>query len=158
MQLLTIGVDIGGITGIAAVKGGKLLSSTVKKLVASKVKRPERLTHLRGLLVDTIQQSRRRAQYKNIEVDYIQYETPFCLNRKGYATLCMYAGVIEQTADEYGIKVRAIDNKVIKEAVVGSGSASKPDMIACAERLTGRECIWQDEADAIVIAFYGQEI
>jgi len=154
VSVVTIGVDIGGTTGVAIVRDSKLLHSTVRKLKGA---RPERLTHLREFIIENIKRTRKRAQYKDVDIDIIQYEKPFNMNIKTHATLCMYAGVLEQVADEYGIKVRGIDNRTIKRAMIGRGNATKADMMKHAERLAGKRCVWQDEADAIVIAFYGSE-
>lgn len=65
--------------------------------------------------------------------------------------------IVKEVAKRYRIKVAEVTPGTLKKWATGNGRAEKPEMVAAACAKAGREVLDHNEADAILLAFYGRE-
>jgi Holliday junction resolvasome RuvABC endonuclease subunit len=84
--------------------------------------------------------------------DLIAYERAH--HRGGAATeICVnLTGRVQEAAADNGLECATVPTMTLKKWSTGRGNAGKPEMIAAARKLIGREPIDDNEADAVMIA------
>lgn len=126
-----IGIDVGlRCTGYAIIEDGKLITSgvcrTTNKLALSK-RLKELYTDMKSLM-----------QKESPEIAV--YETVFYKqNLKTFSLLAQAKGVLLLAAEELGIEIEEYTPREIKQAISGSGRASKYQVHKMVERLLGVE-------------------
>ncbi|MDI6840624.1 MAG: crossover junction endodeoxyribonuclease RuvC [bacterium] len=140
-----IGIDAGlRCTGYAIIEDGKLIKSGTCS-TANNLPIPERLKKLYEEMKLVMQKE---------SPDIAVYETVFYKqNPKTLCTLAQVLGVLLLAAKESGIKVKEYTPAEIKQAITGSGRASKYQIHGMVERLLGEKIpSKQDIGDAVACA------
>jgi len=91
------------------------------------------------------------------DLELIVYERAH--HRGGAATeICVnLTGRVQEAATQYGIEYAAYHTATLKKRAVGSGRASKQDMMKASEPYLERKPISDDEADAVMMAIIAFE-
>lgn len=124
-----IGIDVGlRNTGYVVIENGKLLTSGVY-CTTNRQTLPSRLKELYESVKSLIQKE---------TPDVAVYETIFYKhNPKTLCALAQARGVLLLAAEEVGIKIKEYTPAEIKQAISGSGRASKYQIHGMVERLLG---------------------
>lgn len=153
---VVLGLDLGSDTGYAILdETGGAISAGVWDIRPRRGESPGmRYAHLRRELVWALDTWR---------VVLVVYEQPH--QRGGPATEYAYGCVatVQELAAERGLEHSTVHTATLKKFAVGSGRASKEDMIAAAVRIwprttgmNGKHAMSSDEADALWCAEYGR--
>ncbi|MHA1360783.1 MAG: hypothetical protein ACTSRC_21890 [Candidatus Helarchaeota archaeon] len=154
MATIVIGVDLGKKTGIAILQDGRFISSYIKQL--NNKTNGEDFCEFK----DELQLIFDHQDFYSTDL-YMFCEEPFYKrNVKTFGKLSGYEAIfLEFCARKSSIGLieyyESINNQTIKSHF---GVKSKSDMMAKAKELSGRDDLTQDEADAILVAFYGWEM
>ena len=166
---LCIGVDPGyksSATGIGLASGGVLLDSFSRHLAGEYP--GQRIRSFRDLIESLIRDVRKGIYGPN-RIGLLVWEEPYCkVIRKGkiaipivtpYRCLSYLEGRLYESCEELGVPYFPASNKQIKKALCEMGGAAKKSgMLAAAERLASKSFTDQDEADAVVIAYYAERV
>ncbi len=89
-------------------------------------------------------------------VDFVVYEQSH--HRGGAATDIgvNLTGRVQEVAAENNIEFMPAHTAILKKFATGSGKASKKDMIDAARNVLGRDPVDDNEADAVMLALFGQ--
>lgn len=91
-------------------------------------------------------------------IDLLAYELPHIhLNAQTTIKLAHMCGIVRKIAVDAGIPVRGVQPSQAKAALVGSGAATKEQMVATALMLFGVE-LSTHEADAVGVALAGASL
>ncbi len=126
-----IGIDVGlRCTGYAIMEDGKLITSGVCR-TTNKFALPKRLKELYTDMKNLMQKE---------SPEIAVYETVFYKqNLKTFSLLAQAKGVLLLAAEELGIEIAEYTPREIKQAISGSGRASKYQVHKMVERLVGVE-------------------
>ncbi|MHA1280748.1 MAG: hypothetical protein ACTSQ8_26675 [Candidatus Helarchaeota archaeon] len=153
MSIIVIGVDLGKKTGFALTDGEYLLTKSLK--FENKTD-GEDYTQFRNELANILSNI---DHYEN-DVYFFCEAPPYVQNKRIFGKLSGYEAIFLEFCTRMSnlglIKYfESINNQTIKSHF---GVKSKSDMMAKAKELSGRDDLTQDEADAILVAFYGWEM
>jgi len=160
MSTIVIGVDLGAKTGVAWVDDGKLQDAFVFNVKSATDGEEYYCLHeaISGFITTLLIRDTKPVDKDGTEI-YLFWEEPvFARNVNTYRRHCGYDAVLALLCEQNEIAYSSVNNRTIKKIVCGNGNASKEDMMAKAKELSGRDDLTQDEADAILVAFYGWEM
>lgn len=157
-KYLCIGIDPGyksSPTGIGLVSEGAVVGSFSRHLAG---KFPgERIRSFRDLIESTIRDVK-RGVYGPRNIGLLVWEEPHARFRTAFRCLSYLEAVLYLVCEDLLVPYVPVNNKTIKEALCESGGVGKAGMLAAAERLSGKVLTDQDEADAILCAFYAEKV
>lgn len=89
-------------------------------------------------------------------IDLVVYEKPH--HRGGAPTeyLLGFATHLQSFCAKRNIEYTTVHTATLKKQTTGNGRASKKDMIKAAEKLTGKDIVSDNEADAVCILYYAK--
>ena len=149
-----IGIDLGGFSsselGVAYVHAphdGKRLITTNSFMLCGdgRGEKIGRFADWCSLAIDT-------------HVSIVVYEEPYMRNVNTLRALSNLEGVLVAMCEHVGAPYCAVHNRTLKKEMCGKGNATKEQMMAEAWKWSGKKDLTQDEADAILCAFYGLKL
>jgi len=158
MTIIVIGVDLGAKTGVAWLENGKLQDAFTFNIKSATDGEEYYCLHeaISGFITTLLIRDTEPVDKEATEV-YVFVEEPF-YNKKwvtAFRKLSGYEAILMLLCEQLGCPYAMISNQKIKSHF---GVKSKSDMMAKAKELSGRDDLTQDEADAILVAFYGWEM
>lgn len=157
-KYLCIGVDPGyksSPTGIGLVSEGAVVGSFSRYLAGEYP--GQRIHSFRDLIESTIRDVK-KGMYGPRDIGLLVWEEPHARFRTAFRCLSYLEAVLYLVCEDLLVPYVPVNNKTIKAALCESGGAGKEGMMAAAERLSGKTLINQDEADAILCAFYAEKV
>ena len=155
---LCIGIDPGyksSATGIALVSGGVLLDGFSRHLAGEYP--GQRIRSFRDLIESLIRDVR-KGIYGPDRIGMLVWEEPHARFRTALIPLSWLESQLYDLCERLYVPYIPVNNKTIKEALCETGGADKKAMLAAAERLANKPIESQDEADAVLCAFYAERI
>ena len=155
---LCIGVDPGyksSATGIGLASGGVLLDSFSRHLAGEYP--GQRIRSFRDLIESLIRDVR-NGVYGLDKIGMLVWEEPHVGFINAFRGLAYLESILYLVCEDLLIPYTPVNNKTIKKALCGSGGAGKMGLLAAAERLSNKLFMDQDEADAVVIAYYAERV
>jgi len=155
---LCIGVDPGyksSATGIGLASGGVLLDSFSRHLAGEYP--GQRIRSFRDLIESLIRDVR-NGVYGPDKIGMLVWEEPHTRFINAFRGLAYLESILYLVCEDLLVPYTPVHNKTIKKAFCGSGGAGKMGLLAAAERLSNKLFMDQDEADAVVCAFYAERV
>lgn len=155
---LCIGIDPGyktSATGIGLVARGELLDSFSRHLAGEYP--GQRIRSFRDLIISLVRDVR-AGRYGPDRIGLLVWEEPHVRFINAFRGLAYLESILYLTCEDLLVPYTPVNNKIIKKALCGSGGADKKSMTAAAERLAHKSIAAQDEADAVLCAFYAERV
>lgn len=117
----------------------------------------QRIKCFRDMLLEEVLKIR-KGHYGTKDIGMLTWEEPYAGRINAAKALGYLEGTLYLLCEDLLIPYYPVHNSTLKKVICGSGGVKKPGMLAKASELAGRAIECQDEADAVLCAFYARYV